>query len=461
MRRSAAAALCALTAVLAFNAADARKASIVSAGFGRQLLQQQTCPNNGNSQFCQDFFRDCARITCSGGFVNINLLVGTSGCKTSTYSWAACVKQTGAPCGPIPTPVPNCNQGSNPEYCNNVGTGTSSLSYAVDPSMAGTSIGIQSFLNQYGCIAKSSGKVNYTLPNISPPVTIEVPVYPPIKNSTYSTLDAFFSANPATGTGVGMACYTDTTYSSIAFYLYIQKEDTPTENRVCETCKFYSVNQVSSCLCGGDTAWAIPIASVMESLPAGSTAEQLLTSGYPGAQVFWNPRTDDSNRNAWGGFFRILPAASGNHDTSIEYIFDVCAGCGQNRVGKGFIFGRIKFQITHIKGNTSISTFLAPANAPNAIGSSSVLHMFQSFRAPASLSPGQFQRYTVTSAVPATFTYGQTWTVSKVNTGTFKVNGADVTVLPYDPTKGLYVAIHLTVSSGGFCPSNLPAPVQP
>ncbi|KAG2435978.1 hypothetical protein HYH02_011691 [Chlamydomonas schloesseri] len=315
------------------------------------------------------------------------------------------------------------------------------------------------FLNLYGCIAKPSGTVEVTVPNT---LTTTVPVYPPIKTSTYSTLDAFFSANPATGTGVGMACYTDTTYNRIAFYLYIQKENTPSDNYACPTCKYYSVNQVSSCWCDDENAWAIPIASVMESLPASSTAEQILTSGYPGgAQVFWNPRTVDNDRKAWGGFFRILPAASGNHDTSIEYTFDICAGCGQNRVGNGFIFGRIKFQITHIKGSTSISTFLAPADAPNAIGRSSELHMFQSFRAPMSLSPSQFETYTVTSAVPDTFSYGQTWTVNKVNTGKFKANGDEITVPPYDPTKGLYVALHLKVSSGGFCAFKLPAPVQP
>ncbi|KAG2444044.1 hypothetical protein HYH02_009242 [Chlamydomonas schloesseri] len=245
--------------------------------------------------------------------------------------------------------------------------------------------------------------------------------------------------------------------------MYIQKENTPADDYACPTCKHYTVNQVSSCWCEDESAWAFPNAAGMQSVTMGSTAEQNVTSGYPGAQVFWNSRTEESNRRAWGGFFRILPAASGNHDTSIEYTFDLCAGCGQNRVGNGgFIFGRIKFQITQNKGSTSISTFVAPADALNAIGVASELHVFQSFRAPVSMSPGQFQRYTVTSAVPATFTYGQTWTVNRVNTGPLgKVNGVDVTVPPYDPTKGLYVAFHMKVSSGGFCASGLPAPVKP
>jgi hypothetical protein len=86
MRRSAATALCAIAAVLALGAVDARKGSILSAReFGRQLLS--TCPG-GNSVFCQSFFGNCVTYTCNSGILTITLdSDGPAPCKSGTYSW--------------------------------------------------------------------------------------------------------------------------------------------------------------------------------------------------------------------------------------------------------------------------------------------------------------------------------------------------------------------------------------
>ena len=97
--------------------------------------------------------------------------------------------------------------------------------------------------------------------------------------------------------------------------------------------------------------------------------------------------------------------------------------CLQNRVSAGFIMARLKFQITSANGQTSVTTFLAPSltyptytPSPTASTTSSVLHMYQSFIAPPTLTPGQMTKSAETTfSLP--ITYGNSWTVTKVNTG--------------------------------------------
>ncbi|KAG2426661.1 hypothetical protein HXX76_012972 [Chlamydomonas incerta] len=538
MRRSTAAALVAIAALLAFTAADARKASIVS-GFGtagRNLLQ--TCPNNGNSAFCQTFFSTCSRITCSSGVLKIDLLVGSPGCKgaSDTYSWAACVKSDGTKCGTITSPFPSgCSTSAS--YCNSVGTGVKSVSYTVDSSLIGTTVGIQvhdgqfgglgtdicsytvatiptpsgdndgcaggnncqvcetrgtcpatsfftaagipnvdsctpctakdclvetnpsdfsnpltaqNFLTTYNCLAKPNGVFSAVNPITGQ--TQSYTLYPPMVTTTYAGLNNYFAAATSTGAAVAVACYTDISYTTVANYLYISRVVTAADNFKCLTCKWFAVYTVAPgvCRCSSDTAWAIPLASIMETIPINAT-ETLLpasVSAPAGSTVYWNPRSDSTKANAWGGFFRILPGNS--HNTALEYTFDVCAGCGRNRVEKGFIFGRIKFQITTASGQTSISTFLTPAGAPDAKSTSSVLHFFQSFAAPPSLSPGQFQKFTDITAVTTPFGYGTSWSATKVITGDVKTNGVTTKVPTSGFPNGLYVAIHLTVG-GSYC----------
>ncbi|KAG2453212.1 hypothetical protein HYH02_002535 [Chlamydomonas schloesseri] len=237
----------------------------------------------------------------------------------------------------------------------------------------------------------------------------------------------------------------------------------PETNFACPDCKYYQVSIATVCRCGNDTAWAFPSAAALAKLNPSISGEQKLdpSTGYPNG-VFWTPRFDNagSGSNAWGGWFRITPAP--HLDLSQVYYFDVCAGCAQNRVGAGAIVGRIAFQITNTGGKTSVSTFLQPSGAPGAKVTSTTLHMFQSFIAPGgSMAPGQFQKMTEISAVSVPFSYGTSWSVTKVITGPVKVQGTDYTVPDNErnttsigvPTNaGLFVAIHLSVG-GSYCPA--------
>ena len=124
------------------------------------------------------------------------------------------------------------------------------------------------------------------------------------------------------------------------------------------------------------------------------------------------------------------------------------AASAQNRVSKGFIMGRLQFVLTNLNGKTSITTFVAPSLTAST--TSSVLHMYQSFIAPPSLTPGQFSKFTgVVGPATTPFTYGASW-ASTVVTGTVKSGSSSYPVPSTEPSNGLYVAIHLTVG-GSMC----------
>ncbi|PNW72663.1 hypothetical protein CHLRE_15g637602v5 [Chlamydomonas reinhardtii] len=291
--------------------------------------------------------------------------------------------------------------------------------------------------------------------NAKPQVAGAVPlVFSTTSGSSFPTLNAYL-ASSVVGQAAAVACYApgDLSWTGpIVNYLYLAHVATPSDNYACLTCDFYNLAKVtpSACVCSTDTAWAVPLKPVMEGLVVG-TGEQQLGAPYP-AGVYWTARSDATKANAWGGYFRITPIPH----TSYVYEFDVCAGCGQNRVGAGFIMARLKFQITSANGQTSVTTFLAPSltyptytPSPTASTTSSVLHMYQSFIAPPTLTPGQ-----MTNSAKTTFslpiTYGSSWTVTQVNTGTVKFGSTSVNVPATETANGLYVAIHLTVG-GQFC----------
>ncbi|KAG2431145.1 hypothetical protein HXX76_009675 [Chlamydomonas incerta] len=268
------------------------------------------------------------------------------------------------------------------------------------------------FLTSYNCIAQPAGTFTTDLITGLPK---DYPLYPPMVTTTYVGLNDFFAAATTAGDVVAVACYADTTYQTVANYLYVTRIDTAADNFKCLTCKWYGVHAVtpSACKCSTDTAWAIPPKDIMEGLPATTTAEQALTGAC------------------------------------VMYSFDVCAGCGQNRVNSGFIMGRLQFAITNANGKTSVTRFVTPS--PTASTTSSSLDMYLSFIAPPpAVTPAQFSSFT-TVAGPSTtpFTYGDTWSAS-VNTGPVKISSPPYKVPPTESANGLYVAIRLTVG-GKMC----------
>ncbi|KAG2453213.1 hypothetical protein HYH02_002536 [Chlamydomonas schloesseri] len=440
---------------------------------------------------------------CSSGSIN-------PGC--STYSWAACVKNNEAVCGTLLSGPGGCvvSQG----YCNSPAPG-SPLVYQLDPGTTpGTVVGIQlhdgSFKDQgtsvcsitvpnppptdpdgcfagsggpnscqekslgeatppkfaenvlttYGCIANPSGSITYTV-NLPGGGTASVTanLFTLMKTTPYTLLSDYFAANTALGAVAAVTCYTDTTYTTVSNYLLFQRAQTPTDNYACLQCKTYQVFTVgAACRCiSGETAWAIPLAPIMANLQQG-TGENVLPWPYP-PTVTWTARADSTKANAWGGYFRITPAP---HDTSVSYFFDVCAGCGLNRVEKGAVVAQLEFRITDVNGKTSITKYLKPTSGVAKVNSS-VLHMYQSFVAPPTLTPGQFQRFTDTTfTLP--ITEGSSWTVTRVITGAIKI-GQNTTNVPANevtgdytnPKAGLFVAIHFSVS-GSYCAGSTPIP---
>eukprot|EP00198_Chlamydomonas_reinhardtii_P011815 XP_001701152.1 predicted protein [Chlamydomonas reinhardtii] len=436
----------ALAFVLFISGTAARKTALAAVDnpFATRRLQQ-SCPG-GQSTFCQNMFASCISITCSGYQITV-ATTSASGCK-SAYSWFGCVKNGGGnSCGSQPS------KGDN----------AASYTWTLSP-ITQTTVGIQihdgSFNGQGtetcpltgGCVSpteclKESTDGQFTIPgsannvltvyncNAKPQVAGAVPlVFSTTSGSSFPTLNAYL-ASSVVGQAAAVACYApgDLSWTGpIVNYLYLAHV-TP-----------------SACVCSTDTAWAVPLKPVMEGLVVG-TGEQQLGAPYP-AGVYWTARSDATKANAWGGYFRITPIPH----TSYVYEFDVCAGCGQNRVGAGFIMARLKFQITSANGQTSVTTFLAPSltyptytPSPTASTTSSVLHMYQSFIAPPTLTPGQ-----MTNSAKTTFslpiTYGSSWTVTQVNTGTVKFGSTSVNVPATETANGLYVAIHLTVG-GQFC----------
>ncbi|KAG2454075.1 hypothetical protein HYH02_001115 [Chlamydomonas schloesseri] len=513
-RSSAAAAVAVLAMALCLmGAAQARKSAIMRTSTGRMLLANTNAGNGGNtpdicpaqpSPACASFYSTCVKITCVNLVVTVD--VSGSGCKGSSYSWGACLKWGFADtrCGLMTS----CTGAANGDYCETL----TKVSFAIDAT--DTKVGIQihdgsfttgtnnctlsnplgtgcwagsphgtcpamsyftaagipgvdsctpcaskdclvetqagdftkplaaaNFLDTYHCIAKPSGTFLGTNPITG--AQEPYPMYPPMVTSTYAGLNDYFAANTAVGASVAVACYTDDTYATVSRYLYVSRISTATDNYKCLTCKWYSVFEVKpgACKCSTDTAWAIPPKNMMEGLAA-TTGEQALTGSLSG--VYWTARQDASKANAWGGYFRIVPP----HDTTVIYTFDVCAGCGQNRVNKGFIMGQLTFAISNINGKTSYTQFVAPSLTAST--TSSVLHMYQSFIAPPSLTPGQFSKFTSVSG-PSTlpFTYGDSWT-STVLTGTIKSGSSSWSVPSSESSNGVYVAIHLTVG-GSMC----------
>ncbi|KAG2422830.1 hypothetical protein HXX76_011645 [Chlamydomonas incerta] len=314
----------------------------------------------------------------------------------------------------------------------------------------------ESFDGQFNIPGAANNVLTVSGCNAKPQVVGAVPlVFSTTTGSSFATVNAFL-ASSTTGQSVGVACYPpgDTTYTTISYYIFINHVATPSDNFACTTCDFYNVFKVTvgTCRCSSDTAWAVPLAPIFQNLVVG-TGENALPSPYP-AGVYWTARADASKANAWGGYFRIaLPP----HSTSVEYPMDVCAGCGQNRISAGFILARLIFRITNTGGWTSVTSFLAPSTtfptytpSLTAKGNSSVLHMYQSFIAPPTLTPGQFQKFTDVSAVTLPIVYGNTWSVTNVLTGSIKTSSGTYSVPAAETSSGLYVAIHLTVG-GSFC----------
>ncbi|KAG2432513.1 hypothetical protein HXX76_008859 [Chlamydomonas incerta] len=462
-RSSAAAAVAVLAMALCLmGAAQARKASIYRSANGRMLLggPSVTCPTQPSTE-CSNFYANCAKITCSNLVVTVD--VSGSGCKGGTYSWGACLKWGvgDTRCGTMTS----CTGANKVDYCDTF----SKVSFQID--VTDTKVGIQihdgsfttgsntdclventvgdfskpltaqNFLTTYNCLAKPNGVFSAVNPITGQ--TQDFTLYPPMITTTYAGLNNYFAAATSTGAAVAVACYTDTSYTTVSNYLYVSRIDTAADNYKCLTCKWFAVYSVTpgACKCSTDTAWAIPPKAMMEALPV-ATGEQALSGALSG--VYWNARADASKANAWGGYFRIVPP----HDTSVIYEFDVCAGCGQNRVSKGFIMGRIQFAISNTNGKTSVTTFAAPSLTAST--TSSVLHMYQSFIAPPSLTPGQFSKFTgVVGPATTPFTYGASWS-STVLTGTIKSGSSTYSVPSTESGSGLYLAIHLTVG-GSMC----------
>ncbi|KAG2449152.1 hypothetical protein HYH02_005899 [Chlamydomonas schloesseri] len=302
-----------------------------------------------------------------------------------------------------------------------------------------------------GCIAKPTGTYNFTNPATGVTVT-NIPLY----LTTDGTALQDYLANSTVGTKKALVCFTNTSYSVVDKYVYVSHIPTDPLNFACPNCTWYNVFTISkppNCICRYDTAWAFPLKPVLTSWTssqAQSTSEIALPSTYyPGSPVYWTARADTS---AWGGFFRFQPAASNPNrvSTTTTYAFDMCAGCAQNSIGKGYIMGKVNFTFTSVNGSTSTSLFFAPS--PGATTTSSALQVYQSYIAPPTFNPGQFQLFDSYTTITAPFTYGFPFAVTKINTGNITV-GANAllgTVPNAMTANGVYLAIHMNVN-GAYC----------
>ncbi|KAG2426484.1 hypothetical protein HXX76_011713 [Chlamydomonas incerta] len=325
-----------------------------------------------------------------------------------------------------------------------------------------------SFLTTSGCTyVKTDGTYTQVDPVLG---TLTFFKYPTTggASSTYPYLNQYFAAATSVGAAVSVACYTDASLTTVAKYVMVQRVATAGDNYDCLTCKWYSRFTITvpagsagagtNCRCSTDTAWAFPLKSTLNSFTA--TQKTLLDniplgSPYPSNSVYWYTRQDVGN--AWGGFFRFAPV-SGKVSTSTVYTFDMCAGCAFNQIGdKGFIMGRLTFNFTTTNGTTSSMMFWTPS--VGATTASSVLQVYQSYLSPPTFSPGQFNKFDTISAVTTPFTYGTSWRVTSmvtgtavsVNTGTFNVPSTMTTNTP----NGVYVAVHMTVN-GYYCDGTPP-----
>ncbi|KAG2429095.1 hypothetical protein HXX76_011335 [Chlamydomonas incerta] len=314
------------------------------------------------------------------------------------------------------------------------------------------------FASVGGCIAKPSGTYSFTDPLFNTQVT--APKYLTLSGAAVHT----FLASASSPAAEAVACYTDSSYATVAKYIYVVSIPTDTTNFACLTCSWFRVYVVAGqCRCGSDTAWAFPVKSVLSSWTAGqaaSTAEIALPAATYGTGVSWAARSENSN--AWGGYFRFAPAAGGV-DTTRSYTFDMCAGCAQasapryNSLSKGYIMGKVTFTFTSVNGSTSSMMFYEPA--PGASTTSSVLQVYQSYVPPPTMAPGQFQRFSPYTTPSLPFGYGATFAVTRLVTGAVKSGSTTLANVPATTTAsspgGVYVAIHMSVG-GGFC-DGLPA----
>ncbi|KAG2435632.1 hypothetical protein HXX76_006835 [Chlamydomonas incerta] len=518
-RRFAAAAAVALVALLACIAVEARKDSISQPLYrNRNLLGFCTY----NQTFCSAVFNDCFIVGCAptgNGNLTISVTPNTTAtnpiCKKSnSYSWAACNKIGTAKtaCGTLitcdGTPVSS-------GYCNSVNALGSGAAWEVTSNT--TSVGLQLhdgqfqdkgtdtcpatsttdcfagsnncdtcelpytipdtcryeddsnsqefetdpqrvtnrlFLGVGGCIAKPSGTYTFTDPLTNAATT--APLYPLTSGTPLHT----FLATATAGQTGAIACYTNTSYTVVQKYLFIESIATGSDNFACLTCSWfrvYTVTKPTNCRCGSDTAWAFPLKSVLTSWTAGQAASTteigLPAASYPGG-VWWQARQETAQ--AWGGFFRIAPALSNPNrvSTTRTLVFDMCAGCAMNQIGKGYIMGKVNFTFTSVNGSTSTMMFYEPA--PGASTTSAVLQVYQSYAAPTSLTPGQFKSFSPYSTPTLPFGYGATWGVTRLVTGTI-ANGPTVigTVPTAMTASGVYLAIHMSVG-GAFCDGTPP-----
>ncbi|KAG2454093.1 hypothetical protein HYH02_001132 [Chlamydomonas schloesseri] len=467
------AAAVAVTVLLMASAAFARKATFAVSR--RSLLaaasvDDSECPATEPSTFCNNWFASCAAFSCSNGVVTIDL--NGENCKQdSTFSWGACLKSDGTQCGTMSTCDGKSGSSQKGTYCQEyhvmsfaISEGTNSVGIQVhDGTFAGNGVNLEtkdskftnplttnSLLTVTGCIAKPSGSFEYTNPDTG--ITSTVNYYPPLTTSTYNY---FTAASTTVGAAKAITCYTDNTYAAVDKYVYIERMTTASDNYDCLDClwfKVYTIQKPSNCRCTSDTAWAFPVKSTLQN---GLTAAQLSATGevalplndYPSGNVAWAAKQED-NSQAWGGYFHITPPLG----ATTTYTFDMCAGCAKNALGtKGFIMGKLSVVFTNnLDGQTSSYSFFEPA--AGASTTSAVLQVYQSFVPPPSLTPGQFQKFTVLGNYPSLpFGYNTAWQVTKVNTGAIKVGTTTIANVPTTMgTTGVYIAVHMSVG-GSFC----------
>ncbi|KAG2435492.1 hypothetical protein HYH02_011787 [Chlamydomonas schloesseri] len=213
----------------------------------------------------------------------------------------------------------------------------------------------------------------------------------------------------------------------------------------------------ATCRCTDDTAWAMPVKAVLDSWTgtanAQSTAEVSLPTTYYPANTFWAARNETAN--AWGGYFHMLPTKGGSNrsptfsqNTASNYTFDVCAGCAQNQIGKGYIAGKVVFRFTSTNGSTSFSVFVQPS--AGATVTISAFQVFQSYIAPPSLAPGSFQKFTDYTSPGLPFSYNARSNVTSIVTPLVTIGSASYDIPTSNNPDGVYVAIHFA-TSGYFC----------
>ncbi|KAG2444563.1 hypothetical protein HXX76_001308 [Chlamydomonas incerta] len=414
------------TTTVALNFTACKNATIswacctgTSNGGSCSLTTCNGAPSNGT---CNDVLYSVLNVTYGATSVTLQIhdgnLVGNTNCTArpccAGSGGTTCPSSSALSAANIPnvacstcTAVSTCFQEDN----------SNSQQFETDPARTVTAF---FSLIPGGCAAKPTGTYSYTDPLFGPSTA---PLY--LMTDGVTALHTFLGY-AAVGASNALACYTNTTYTAIDKYVYVTRIPTDTTNYACLTCSWfnlYTVSKPPNCVCRNDTAWAFPLKSVLTSWTSGqasSTSEILLpSSSYPGS-VYWTARPDSS---AWGGFFRFAPSASAPNrvTTTTTYAFDI---------------------------STSTSLFFSPA--PGASTSSAVLQVFQSYIAPPTFNPGQFKSFDTLSAVTTPFSYGTTFSVLKIATGTVNYGSASANVPTAMSVNGTFVAIHMS-TDGYFC----------